>query len=399
MVNNGGTMEVDAGAALLMASNQILAVTEGGIMTILGTSGNEARVSHISSGNYTFNIDPGGTIGAQYGIFEYTGANGLYLKSTSHVNPSYPFHYCTFQNGASGGRLMTISNTESFTVNGAIFPTNSWGGNYNVYKNSASGTVNFVGATGGFAGAAFEYDPNNLVNWTTLVQTFNLKAYLEGAFNPASGTMRTDLNTILPLSQPYHPALPYFGNPMPDWYYGGTESVGAIPNGSLVDWVIVQLREGASPATATTILATQAAFITSSGNIVGLNGTSPLNFTISYSLNLYAVICHRNHLGIISANPLLNVGGTFTYDFSSGSGQAYGGTSAQKQLATGIWGMMSGDGDGSGGVLTSDRDLVWDIQAGTTGYKAGDYSINRQVNNTDKNDKWLPNLGKGSYIP
>jgi hypothetical protein len=399
MVNNGGTLEVDAGAALLMAANQTLAVTEGGILNILATAGNEARISRISTGNYTFNVDPNGTIAADYGIFEYMGTNGVNLKVTSHVDPLYPFNHCTFQNGASGGRLMTISNTESFTVNGAIFPTNTWGGSYNVYKNSTSGTVNFLSATGGFAGAAFEYDPNSLVNWTTLTQTFNLKAYLEGAFNPSSGTMRTDLNTILPLSQPYHPPLPWFGNPMPDWYYGGSESVGAIPNSSLVDWVIVQIREGTSPATATTILATQAAFINNTGNIVGLDGTSPLNFTISYSLNLYAVVWHRNHLGVISAIPLVNVGGTFIYDFSSGSGQAYGGTSAQKQLATGIWGMMSGDGDGSGVVAIQDRDNVWDIQAGKTGYLPSDYNMNRQTNNADKNDRWVLNIGKVSQVP
>jgi hypothetical protein len=39
------------------------------------------------------------------------------------------------------------------------------------------------------------------------------------------------------------------------------------------------------------------------------------------------------------------------------------------------------------------------IQAGTAGYKAGDYNMNHQVNNPDKDDKWLPNLGKGSFIP
>jgi len=399
MVNNGGTLEVDAGAALLMAANQTLAVTEGGTLNVIGSAGYEARISQISTGNYTFNIDAGGTIGAQYGIIEYTGTNGLYLKSGSHVNPVYPFHYCTFQNGASGGRLITISNTETFTSNGTIFPANTWSGSYNVYKNSTSGTVNFLGATGGFAGAAFEYDPYNLVNWTTLAQTFYLKGYLEGAFNPVSGTMRTDMNTLLPLGHPYHPALPYFGNPMPDWYYAGNESVMSIPNSNLVDWVIIQLREGSSPATATAILATQAAFINNAGNIVGLDGFSPLNFTVTYSLNLYAVIWHRNHLGIISANPLVNVGGTFTYDFSSGSGQAFGGTAVQKELSPGIWGMIAGDGDGNGMIQTEDKTNVWNLQTAKIGYFPSDYNMNKQVNNPDKNDFWKTNLGRSSILP
>jgi hypothetical protein len=61
--------------------------------------------------------------------------------------------------------------------------------------------------------------------------------------------------------------------------------------------------------------------------------------------------------------------------------------------------MMSGDGDGSGGVLNSDRDLVWDIQSGKMGYLPSDYNMDRQSNNKDKNDKWKPNNGTSSQVP
>ena len=61
--------------------------------------------------------------------------------------------------------------------------------------------------------------------------------------------------------------------------------------------------------------------------------------------------------------------------------------------------MFSGDGDGSGQVLLSDKVNVWKVQAGETGYKEGDFNMNGQVNNTDKNDDWFPNMGSGSYIP
>jgi len=38
-------------------------------------------------------------------------------------------------------------------------------------------------------------------------------------------------------------------------------------------------------------------------------------------------------------------------------------------------------------------------QAGTQGYKSADFDMNGQVNNPDKNEKWLLNEGEGSQVP
>ena len=42
---------------------------------------------------------------------------------------------------------------------------------------------------------------------------------------------------------------------------------------------------------------------------------------------------------------------------------------------------------------------IWSTQAGETGYKAGDFNLDGQVNNPDKDDYWVPNFGADSYIP
>ncbi|MEZ5197258.1 MAG: hypothetical protein R2764_12910 [Bacteroidales bacterium] len=62
---------------------------------------------------------------------------------------------------------------------------------------------------------------------------FKLTVFLEGPFN--AGKMNTDLNKAnqIPLSQPYHTA---------PWNYNGNESVSEIPNGAVVDWVLVDIR-------------------------------------------------------------------------------------------------------------------------------------------------------------
>ena len=135
------------------------------------------------------------------------------------------------------------------------------------------------------------------------------------------------------------------------------------------------------------------------GEIVDLDGFSPLTFLGTPVNDLYVAIWHRNHLGVLSASALVDAGGVYTYDFSSGSGQAYGGTSAQVELYPGIWGIISGDGNGNGFIGQPDILNVWNTQAAEFGYKAGDFNLDGQVNNMDKNDYFVPNFSSGSFIP
>jgi hypothetical protein len=216
----------------------------------------------------------------------------------------------------------------------------------------------------------------------------SLKAMLEGAFGGTS--MTTTLNGILPTSQPYNTA---------PWNYTGTESVTTMPSNA-VDWVLVELRDATSApsATAATRIARQAALLLNNGNIVATDGTSPLYITSSVSHGLFAVIHHRNHLAIISANAIAPSGVNFTYDFTTASGQAYG-TNPQKQLATGIWGMISGDTNGNGSIGNDDLTPAWNSNAGKTGYLPGDLNFNRHVNNPDKDGFWYPNRGKSTFVP
>ncbi|MBN1337824.1 MAG: hypothetical protein JXA03_00795 [Bacteroidales bacterium] len=218
----------------------------------------------------------------------------------------------------------------------------------------------------------------------------SLKAFLEG---PYGGTeMGTWLNSgnHLPLQQPYNSA---------PWYYAGGESVAAIPNADVVDWVLVEFRE--TPGDATTayrdnIIATMAAFLLKNGDIVSVDGVSPIQISCPVNYNLFAVIYHRNHLAVMSGSELLLDGNLYSYDFTTAAGQAYGGVTAHKQIAAGIWGLTSGDGNGDGQVNNVDKNEVWVIQAGLSGYLEGDFDMNSQVNNIDKIDHWVINSGRSS---
>ncbi|RLD54651.1 MAG: hypothetical protein DRJ05_14235, partial [Bacteroidetes bacterium] len=135
------------------------------------------------------------------------------------------------------------------------------------------------------------------------------------------------------------------------------------------------------------------------GSVVGINGASVLQFpTASFSQNLYAVVWHRNHIGIISSTGLTESGGVYEYDFSTAITQVYNGGAGYKEIATNVYGMVGGDADANGEIETADKTL-WTNDVGTKGYKATDHNMDVQVDNQDKNDTWVENGSYSSQVP
>jgi hypothetical protein len=233
-------------------------------------------------------------------------------------------------------------------------------------------------------------DPEVLIGDEQAMEIFNLKVYLEGAYNGTDmNTHLNDLN-ILPLIQPYN---------TPPWNYSGAEEVESIPN-NVVDWVLVELRDAQDVALAnsSTQVSRQAALLLKDGRIAGLDGISLLQFNIPINQQLYIVIWQRNHLSVLSANALTqNPEGLYIYDFSTSASQAYG--EGQNPLGTDIYGMIGGDANADGLINGMDEIQIWTPQAGTTGYFKGDMNLDGQVNNPDKNNVWFENLGKGTHVP
>ncbi|MBN1340572.1 MAG: lamin tail domain-containing protein [Bacteroidales bacterium] len=261
--------------------------------------------------------------------------------------------------------------------------------------------LTYTGASGDLGSPGTNGFDQNLV----VVAGFNvdLKVFLSGPYiQGMGGMMNTDLlsNGVIPIAQPFNPALPYYSNNNPSWLYAGTESVTAIPTG-VVDWVLVELRDAANvnSATGATMIAQKAAFLLADGSVVGLDGTSMLNFNVTIANNLFAVVYHRNHLAVISAGPLVNNAGVYSYDFSSGESQANGGSLGHIEVETGIWGMISADGNADGQTNNADKIDVWAIDAANSGYLGGDFTLDTQCNNQDKVDAWVPNSGASSQVP
>ncbi|MCB2222410.1 MAG: hypothetical protein KQI35_18645 [Bacteroidetes bacterium] len=228
----------------------------------------------------------------------------------------------------------------------------------------------------------------NIIPFT--VAEIELTALLQGPYD--AGSMSTDLNNngLLPTDQPYDSA---------PWNYAGNESVASIPNSTIVDWILLETRNGATSSEALIgdITSRHAAFMLSDGSIVGLDGSSNLSFNTGDTLTNFVVIKHRNHLGIISSQPLNFSDGLFEWDFSTGLGQAY--NNEQTDLGSGIFGMVAGNANGDLQIDNNDMTDTWNLETGNQGYKNGDLNLDAQVNNTDKNEVWLPNLGSSSQLP
>jgi pimeloyl-ACP methyl ester carboxylesterase len=223
------------------------------------------------------------------------------------------------------------------------------------------------------------------------IRLLDIEVFLEGPFNGEEMNASLTGLTDFPLSQPYNGSI---------WNYTGTESIIVIPP-DVVDWVLVELRDAtdATSATAATSIARQAAFLKKGGSIVGLDGSSILQFNNSIIHQLFVVIWHRNHLPVLSAFPLINTNGLYNYNFTLNAENNYGGLNGCNLLPNSKFGMIAGDINGDGQIDISDKDAGWAIQAGLQGYLSGDMDLDGESDNPDKNDLWLKNIGKYSQVP
>lgn len=171
-VNSGGNLVLMGNGSLLMGASRAITINNGGAIELIGDISLQPKISRISTGNYAFNLESGSSIGAVYALFEYMNTSGVNIKPGAMVDPAKAFHYSTFRNGQSGGRLLTINNSQSFAVNYANFPNNTWGGNYNVFKTENAGVVVFGGHGGIFSGEANEWDPFSRIHWGGEISPF-----------------------------------------------------------------------------------------------------------------------------------------------------------------------------------------------------------------------------------
>lgn len=120
------------------------------------------------------------------------------------------------------------------------------------------------------------------------------KVFLQGAFNASQPVpwMNSDLgnNQLLPSNEPY-------GTGQDELFVPPVITRNSSTSG-YVDWVLVQLRDEVNPSQ---IVASRAAILSQSGDVVDMDGFSPVKFGEVPAGNYYVAIVHRNHLAVMSA--------------------------------------------------------------------------------------------------
>ena len=157
------------------------------------------------------------------------------------------------------------------------------------------------------------------------------KAYLQGAligvFLP-DRLMRDDLRQkgYLPTSSPYG-----LWNAITSTGSVSTAVYATTGANAIVDWIFVELRSATNPAQ---VVDSRSAFIQRDGDIVELDGVSPLTFRSATFGNYYVVVRHRNHLGVMTKTAIPLSGSATVVDFRSPSTPTYtySGTTSYTQV-------------------------------------------------------------------
>lgn len=314
--------------------------------------------------------------GLLYGVMSKNGQfsfGTLFSYNTASNSFTKLYDFDGVQGGTPSGQLVQAPNGKlygtcaesGFFDPGLIFSYNINNGNYNGVhdllstEGAASQSSLTLGTDGLLYGTCVEGGANNLgsvfrfnptTNAVTVLNSFNgttgqtpldglasgvipapanisvdIEVFLEGPFDGA-GLMNDALRTLptFPLAEPYAGlGFAHAGG-------GGGETVSAsvltaTGNDAIVDWVFVQLRSNSDN---TNVLYTRSALLQRDGDVVDVDGVSPLSFTAPAG-NYFVSVRHRNHLGVLSFSAIALASSAVTVDFTDGTTATFG-TDAQK---------------------------------------------------------------------
>lgn len=235
------------------------------------------------------------------------------------------------------------------------------------------------------------------------------KAFLQAAYNSTTGIMADNLRTptnLIPLSDPYRTApynstFTHVANTVTETANASIFADQASTNNNIVDWVFLELRtNGVNPGGS--ILQTRSALLKRNGDIVDVDGISPVTFNNVNNGNYTVAVRHRNHLGL-SADPVTNLKAlsetqstTTLLDLTSATDAGLYGTANAYLVATdGKSVLWAGNANSNSNVrytgIQNDKDVILSDLGGAsslTGLYRSDLNLNRVLRYTGiQNDK------------
>jgi surface antigen len=293
----------------------------------------------------TFSIAPNVTTSCQGQAVTITAASPTTTPSVSGI--TYTYQWTVNGNLISGANSAVLNTTLTVLGNNSIICTAIPNSNTLCVSASANASAS--------------------INVTNCDLKLAAKVILEGAYDlvPTSsgyGLMRDvlKLNNKLPTNQPYS-TLTFSGTTAASSSspsnHNGTETIDAgvlsvLGNNAIVDWVLVELRSDVNRAT---IVASRAALLQRDGDIVDMDGLSPVSFSGVPLGNYHVAIRHRLHLPIRTATALSFTVSSYTspvsLNFTTNSNAL---TNGMKLMSDGKYALYGGDVDRSSTIISSD---------------------------------------------
>jgi hypothetical protein len=422
----GTSLQFTNGKILLSANNLTLAAaattTGGGTSKFVETNGTGQLLKELTANATAFEMPVGAGTAYRPAFVTtsgtYASANvGVRVLGGSHPNKptsisDYIASYWPItRTGITGTVTVAGQYIDAADVTGT--EANLRGYFYNGSEwSSASGTndaaLNRVGVPVAANGTVYGMDKFVYIK---------AKAFLQGAFNTTTGVMSDALRTptnLIPLTDPYRTSpystsFTHVNNNVTETAVGTVFADQASTDNNIVDWVFLELRNNTvSPGN--TVLQTRSALITRVGNIVDIDGVSPVTFNNTVNGNYTIAIRHRNHLGI-SADPSTNLYAAAelkstapTIDLTTATDAQIFGTSTAFAVAGGKNLLWSGNSNVNTNIRwnppSSDKDnilanaLILNGVASTVlnnVYNAGDINMDRRV-------RWNPPLSDKDVI-
>ena len=161
----------------------------------------------------------------------------------------------------------------------------------------------------------------HIAGWTECPPALSATAMLQGPFDQVSGMMRDDLRADghIPLTEPFTSAgFIHVGG-------GGETTTNTVLSttgpDAIVDWIMLELRDKSNPAT---VVATASALIQRDGDIVSPSGEPQVVFGSAVQDQYHVAIRHRNHLAIMTANPIAFTNASISLNMVNGVVSIYG---------------------------------------------------------------------------
>ncbi len=356
---------------------------------------NGSRVVPVGTGSH-FNPTTVTTTGSSFGTNAYIGvrSTGAAVSTPQRHPRTETFLNTAFavtRSGVTGGtvnvagtytdgQLAGLGTPVETDLNGFFWDGTAWslaGGTQNAGTNTIGANV---GASGGVV-----YGMNKFI-------LAGAKVFLHGPFNSTTGLMNDGLrsNNLIPLSDPYR-NTPYnyvhTQNSISESIVSSVLSSQLNLENNIVDWVLVELMNNNTPAT---VIQSRSVLVRRNGQLVDVDGSSPIYFKNLDAGTYNLSVRHRNHVGAMTpSTQSFNLNSPTPYDFTTTSTSAFVNATLTygplRELPrsgnSSVWGLYSGDGNfnkraqRTGSATINDYSLLLANRTTTLGYYQRDYNM------------------------